>query len=66
MSTKIGKKLKQARKKQGLTQVQLAKKAEISTNYYARIERDEENPSIDVVRDIIKALKIKSTDILDF
>lgn len=63
---KIGKTLKKLRKEKGLTQVQLAKKVGISSNYYARIERDEENPSLEVFKDIAKALKVKSSEILDF
>lgn len=64
--TKIGKNLKKLRKEKQLTQVELAEKAKISSNYYARIERDEENPSLEVLKDIAKALKVKSSDILDF
>jgi transcriptional regulator with XRE-family HTH domain len=63
---KIGKNLKQLRKEMKLTQVQLAKKAGISSNYYARIERDEENPSLEVLKELSKALKVKSSEILDF
>lgn len=63
---RIGKKLKLLRKENSLTQVQLAKKVGISSNYYARIERDEENPSLEVFKDIAKALKVKSSEILDF
>jgi len=64
--SKIGKKLKTLRKGRGLTQVALAKKVGISSNYYSRIERDEENPSLEILKDIAKALKVKSCDILDF
>ncbi len=63
---KIGKNLKRIRKDKKITQVQLAKKAGISSNYYARIERDEENPSLEVLKEISKALKVKSSEILDF
>lgn len=63
---KIGKSLRKLRKEKGLTQVELAKKVGISSNYYARIERDEENPSLEVFKDIAKALKVKSSEILDF
>ncbi len=35
----VGKLFKEARKKQELTQLQVAKKAQVSVNYYARIER---------------------------
>lgn len=63
---KIGKKLKEARKKIGLTQENVAKKADISINYYARIERDEENPTLETLERVLKALKLKSSDVLPF
>lgn len=63
---KIGNKLRIARKKLKLKQSEVAKKAEISMNYYARIERDEENPTLETVEKIFKALKVKSADILSF
>ena len=63
---KIGKKLKEFRLKIGLKQSDVAKKADISINYYSRIERDEENPTIETLERIIKVLKVKSSDILPF
>jgi len=63
---KIGKKLKEFRLKIGLKQSDVAKKADISVNYYARIERDEENPTIETLERITKVLKVKSSDILPF
>ena len=65
-SQNIGKKLKMARKKLNLKQSEVAGKADISVNYYARIERDEENPTLDTLKKICQALKVKSTDILPF
>ena len=64
--TKIGRKLRKARKELELTQAEVADKADIHPNYYSRIERDEVNPSLDVFEDILKALKVKSRDILNF
>jgi len=63
---KIGKKLKEARLKLGLRQADVAKNAKVSVNYYARIERDEENPTIETLKGILKVLKVKSSDILSF
>lgn len=63
---KIGNKLKEARKKLGFKQADVAKKASISINYYARIERDEENPTIEMLERVLKALKLKSSDVLSF
>jgi len=62
----IGRKLKLAREKLNYSQAEAATKAEISINYYARIERGEENPSMEVLLGIIQTLKVKSSDILPF
>lgn len=63
---KIGNNIKNARKKIGLTQAEIAKDAKIHVNYYARIERGETVPSVEVLEAISKILKIKSSDILPF
>ncbi len=62
----IGEKIKKARLKTNLTQADVAEKADIHVNYFARIERGEENPSIDIIEKIAKALKVKSSEILPF
>ena len=56
----LGQKLKKAREKSGLTQAQVAVMADIHVNYYARIERGEENPTYERLAPIMKALGIKS------
>jgi len=56
----LGNKMKRAREKAKLTQSEAAVLVEIHTNYYARIERGEENPTLDVLHRIKKALKIES------
>ena len=63
---KIGKTFQEAREEQGLTQAQVAKKASLSTNWYARFERGEETASAKTIERIAKVLKIKSLDILSF
>ena len=62
----IGRKLREAREKQHLTQVEVAEKADISTNHYAQIERGEANASIETLENILKALNVKSSKILSF
>ena len=59
----LGKKLREAREKAGLTQQQLAKKADINANYYAVVERGEGNLSYEKLQRILKVLKIKSLDV---
>lgn len=61
---KIGKNLKKVRKNLALKQTEVAEKAGISSNYYAMIERGEENPSWQVLEKIFKVLKVKSSEIL--
>lgn len=63
---KFGKNLKEIREKRGMTQVDIAIKAGITINYYARIERGEENPSLEVLRGLATALKVKSREFLPF
>ena len=62
----IGKKIKEAREALNLTQNDLAAKAGVNVNYFAMIERGEVNFSFDKLLRIIKALKIKSSQILPF
>ena len=62
----VGKRLKNRRKELDMTQDDVADKADISVNYYARVERGEVNPSMDIFKAILKSLKTRSCDILDF
>lgn len=55
----LAKILKNAREKAGLTQADVAEKAGIHVNYYARVERGEVTPRVNIVENIAKALKIK-------
>ena len=62
----LGKNIKKARQKAEMTQAEVSLKAGIHVNYFARIERGEENPSIDIIEKISRALKVKSSEILPF
>ena len=64
--TKIGSSLKKTRKKQKLSQKEVAKRADVNTNYYARIERGEVNFSMKILEKLIKALKTTASEILPF
>jgi transcriptional regulator with XRE-family HTH domain len=61
---RAAKRLKKARQAKKLTQAEVAKKAGISENHYAQIERGEKNPSLSTFTSIIKALGISSAEIL--
>ncbi len=55
----IGKIFKEARKKAGLTQAEVAKKAGIHVNYYAQVERGKRKARGHILNDIAKALNVK-------
>ena len=54
-----GDKIRVAREKLGLTQAEVAKKAKMTVNYYAMIERGEVNLTFDKIQSIVQALKLK-------
>lgn len=63
---KVAKRLKTLRLDRGLTQSDVAEKADMSTNYYAKIERGELRPSVDIYERLAKALKVTASDIFPF
>ena len=54
----LSRKLSAAREKLGLTQEEVAKRAGMGANYYAKIERGEHTPKGTTLQKIYKALKI--------
>lgn len=60
----IADKIKKERIKRNLLQSEVAKKAGISSNYYAKVERAEARPSGLTITKICRALGIKSTELL--
>lgn len=63
---KVAKRLRMLRRDRGFTQDDIAKKAKMSTNYYAKIERGEVRPSVDIYERLAKALKVTSSEIFPF
>lgn len=63
---KLADKIKSIREKKELTQADVASKASLHVNYYARLERGEVNPSYETLRKLSVALKVKSSEILPF
>ncbi len=55
----LGNKFRSARKKANLTQEEVADRADMHVNYYARIERGEINTSYEKLHKIASVLKIK-------
>lgn len=62
----IAKNLRRVRLSKHLLQTDVAEKAGITSNHYARIERGEAVPSILTMAALIKSLKVRSSDILPF
>ncbi len=63
----VGKNIKKARKGLKLTQVDIAEKIGISSNYYSMIERGElDNPGSQVMSKIAKVLKLEPSDVFPF
>ncbi len=61
----IGKMLKHLRERKGMTQVQLAEKANLTQGYLAKLESDvKRNPSLDILQRIAKALRVEVTELL--
>lgn len=63
---KFGQNLKKIREGKNLTQDELASKADLSANYYAKIERGEINITFKTLEKIVIALKTKVSEILPF
>ena len=61
----IGDRIKKFRKENKLTQIELAKSANISRSYLADIENNRYNASVDVLKSIANALDISLVEILD-
>lgn len=61
----VGTKIKELRKMQKLTQVDLAKKASISRSYLADIERNRYNPSVETLSNLSKGLGLTLSQLVD-
>lgn len=66
ITMKTAKRLRALRDDRNLTQVQVADKAKMSPNYYAKIERGEVRPSIDMYERLAKALKVTASELFPF
>ncbi|KKP33373.1 MAG: methyltransferase protein [Candidatus Roizmanbacteria bacterium GW2011_GWA2_32_13] len=62
----IGKRIKKVRKVKNLKQVEVAVDAGLNPSYYGKIERGLVNSSLEKFYRILKALNIKSKEILPF
>jgi len=62
----IAGKLKEIRLQKNLKQTEVAQKAGLNANYYTKVERGEAKPSVETLEKILKALQVKSSDVLPF
>jgi len=60
----LGKKVRELRKKLGISQEELGFRANLHRTYIGSIERAEQNVSIDNIHKIAKALKVSPKDLL--
>lgn len=62
----LGQVLRELREKKGLTQEDLAERAEISQAYVTSLETGaKKNPSLDILKRVAKALKVKVGELLE-
>ena len=62
----FGKRIKELRRNLGLSQEELAEKAEISSRYLSRVEMGQQFPSIDTLVKLAKALNVELKDFFEF
>jgi len=61
---KFGKKVREERLNQGLSQEELAAKAGVHRTYIGMIERAEKNITLESIEKIAKALKLRPSDLI--
>lgn len=62
----IANNLSKYRKQLRYTQKEMAEKADLNMNYYAKVERGEAIPSLKTIKKLAKAFKVTATDIVGF
>ena len=58
--------MRKERENQERTQEDVSGEAGVEMSYYAKIERGEANPSLEIIYAIVKALRVHSSSILPF
>ncbi len=61
----LAKRLKQLRAKEGLTQLQLAKKAGVTLAYIGRLETGHYDPQLSTLKKLAKALNCTISDLVE-
>lgn len=65
MAISFGRRLKELREQAGLTQEQLARKADLSTSFLSKLEQKDHDPSWTTVQALAKALGVDCTAFAD-
>jgi transcriptional regulator with XRE-family HTH domain len=62
----LGARIKELRKRRGLTQEQLAEQVDLATNYISLIEVGKTSPSLETMENVARALGVELKDMFDF
>jgi transcriptional regulator with XRE-family HTH domain len=62
----LGRRLRELRRKKGLTIERLAEKANVDVKYLGDIEREKENPTVAILEKLAAALGVKLSQIFTF
>ncbi len=65
ISKKVGVRIQRIRKRQSLTQEQIAEKLGLHVSSYGRLERGESNPDLPSLEKISRILKVKLSELVD-
>ena len=66
LGKRLGRRIYGFRKQQGLTQGELAEKAKISNEFMSALERGAKSPSLQVLEQIAKGLRVDLKDLFNF
>jgi transcriptional regulator with XRE-family HTH domain len=64
LAKRLAMKLKQLRTRQGFNQTDLAKKVRVTQAYIAMLENGRENPTLNVLERLAKALKVSVAELV--
>lgn len=62
----LGARIKELRKRKGLTQEQLAEKVDLATRYISLIEVGRSSPSLETIENIASTLEVELQDLFDY
>lgn len=62
----LGARIKELRKRKGITQEQLAEKVDLATRYISLIEVGRSSPSLETIENIASTLEVELQDLFDY